>query len=296
MKQEKEHLRKSIVLTLVLYGAVAVLLGVSLHFRTPSVTVATSQPVSIVKAVTVNQSQVQEEMHKIQEQRQEQQRKEQAHQQYLKHLAQQARQQRVREQKQMAILKTQQMKLAKQEKMEAIRAHQKLMDLQKQQKAEQQKLAAMHARAEQQKQAALKKQADEAKAKVLAQKKQQLAAEKALEQQINGEQSRLNAARNQELMSEMAKYKALILNAIGQQWIMPKNTDKNLSTELSIRLAPGGTVLDVSLLRSSGNAVLDRSVITAVRKASPLPVPRDPTVFNQFRELHLVVRPEGLLG
>lgn len=94
-------------------------------------------------------------------------------------------------------------------------------------------------------------------------------------------------------LSEIDKYRQLITQSIGQNWIVPDNVDKHLSCELIIRVAPGGAVLNVTLAKSSGNPTLDRSAQTAVMKASPLPVPNsDSELFNQFRELKLTVRPE----
>jgi colicin import membrane protein len=52
-------------------------------------------------------------------------------------------------------------------------------------------------------------------------------------------------------------------------------------------------VLNIKLLRSSGDAALDYSARTAVLKSAPLPVPSDPQLFEQFRELRLTVRPES---
>ena len=54
--------------------------------------------------------------------------------------------------------------------------------------------------------------------------------------------------------------------------------------------------MEVSLIRSSGDPILDRSAQTAIYKASPLPVPADPTTFNLFREISLTVRPENVRG
>jgi colicin import membrane protein len=91
------------------------------------------------------------------------------------------------------------------------------------------------------------------------------------------------------------KYKALILQSIGQNWIIPANADKHSSAELLLRLAPDGTVLSVKLLKSSGNSALDESAITAVQKASPLPVPSDLQQFKVFRQINLVVKPDIIL-
>jgi TonB family protein len=63
---------------------------------------------------------------------------------------------------------------------------------------------------------------------------------------------------------------------------------------LRIRQVPGGEVLNVRILRSSGDPGFDQSAESAVLKASPLPVPSDPRLFNaEFRELDLEFSPRG---
>jgi colicin import membrane protein len=106
------------------------------------------------------------------------------------------------------------------------------------------------------------------------------------------EQKRTSGAKSR---GEVNKYKALILQTISQHWLVPSGVDKNLSAELLIRLAPGGTVLDVQVIRSSGSAGLDRSARDAVFKASPLPVPSDSEGFDQFRQFVLKVKPENVI-
>lgn len=119
--------------------------------------------------------------------------------------------------------------------------------------------------------------------------------EKALEKLLN-EQKRASAgARSQNTQGIVDKYKALILQAIAQQWIVPNHVSKRLSCQLLIRLGPGGTVLDVAITKSSGDILLDRSARAAVFKASPLPVPREKEAFEPFREFALKVKPENIL-
>ena len=95
---------------------------------------------------------------------------------------------------------------------------------------------------------------------------------------------------------EIDKYKAMILQAISQQWILPPDLKKDLMAKLMVKVAPGGMVVDVKIVQSSGNSALDRSAQTAVFKASPLPVPKEPIMFNDFRLIYLTVRPEGILA
>lgn len=91
------------------------------------------------------------------------------------------------------------------------------------------------------------------------------------------------------------KYKALIIQAISEKWLVPPQANKKLSSELLIRLAPGGVVLDVSITKSSGDPALDSSARAAVLKASPLPVPPDSGAFESFRQFVLKVKPENVM-
>lgn len=120
-------------------------------------------------------------------------------------------------------------------------------------------------------------------------------AEKSMREQMFEEEFHLNGMDNRKTQGIVSKYKALILQAIGERWIIPPQTDKKLYCILMIRLAPGGTVLDVQLAKGSGNNALDSSAIAAVFKASPLPVPKDPDAFEPFRQFALRVKLEGLM-
>ena len=45
-------------------------------------------------------------------------------------------------------------------------------------------------------------------------------------------------------------------------------------------------MVSATVVRSSGDPLFDRSVETAVLKASPLPLPTDASLFNHFREIN----------
>jgi colicin import membrane protein len=146
----------------------------------------------------------------------------------------------------------------------------------------------------------------EQKKKKLADKKTKQEKEKTLQEQLDAEAATAETPTEESAETvaetsaaaaaqagEIDKYKGLIIDAIGQQWIVPDNANKELSAILLIRLAPGGMVLDVKLVKSSGDPALDRSAIAAVYKASPLPVPTEPELFDKMREISLTVQPEG---
>lgn len=119
--------------------------------------------------------------------------------------------------------------------------------------------------------------------------------EKSLRQQLLNEEIKLQGTEVRESQGEINKYKALILQAISQQWIIPTQANKKLYCELLIRVAPGGMVLDVQITKTSGDPSLDSSARSAVLKASPLPVPADSTAFEAFRQFELKVKPENIL-
>jgi colicin import membrane protein len=123
--------------------------------------------------------------------------------------------------------------------------------------------------------------AHEAEAKKLAAEKQALADRLAKEA----------AAGQSRLFNEtVARIQSKIRNNI----VEPPNLQGNPEAVFEVRLLPGGDIMEgsVRLKRSSGNAAYDQAVERAIIKSSPLPLPSDPTLFQQFRDLNLPVRPK----
>jgi len=84
--------------------------------------------------------------------------------------------------------------------------------------------------------------------------------------------------------AEITSYTQAIRAAIESRWILPNilREKEGVTVELRIRTLPGGEVLDVSVIKPSGYPVLDDAALSAVRKASPLPVPSGAT-YQEFR-------------
>ncbi|HEX4045838.1 MAG TPA: cell envelope integrity protein TolA [Gammaproteobacteria bacterium] len=120
-------------------------------------------------------------------------------------------------------------------------------------------------------------------------------AEKSMRQQLLDEDLLLKGTQSRQAQGEVNKYKALILQAISEQWLVPTQANKKLYCELMIRLAPGGMVLDVQVTKTSGDPALDSSARAAVLKASPLPVPKEGSAFEAFRQFVLKVKPENVI-
>ncbi len=119
---------------------------------------------------------------------------------------------------------------------------------------------------------------------------------KSIQRQLLQEQKNIAGARAQKVRGEVDKYKALILQVISQNWLVPSSVDKKLYAQLLVRVAPGGVVLEVQVIKSSGDDSLDRSARAAIFKSSPLPVPPDRDAFEPFRQFVLKVKPENILS
>jgi colicin import membrane protein len=127
---------------------------------------------------------------------------------------------------------------------------------------------------------------------------EQLAQEqKALDQQRQERQLRdllarqqADAARKASAARESAlgQYTALIRAKVRGNWILPQDLQGNPEAVFLVIQLPTGEVLNVKLLKSSGNPAYDTAVERAILKSSPLPLPSDRSLFD--RELKLTFR------
>lgn len=100
-------------------------------------------------------------------------------------------------------------------------------------------------------------------------------------------------ARARQLASQINQFTLAINQKIKNEWKRPINVDGKLETVMTITVLPGGEVRSVLIRQSSGNAAFDASAEEAVRRASPLPVPADAALFNEFfRVISLKFKPE----
>lgn len=88
------------------------------------------------------------------------------------------------------------------------------------------------------------------------------------------------------------EFKAKIHDKIRRNVVDPPGVAPDARAEFLVTLLPGGAVLKADLVRSSGNAAYDNAVERAILKSDPLPVPPDVQLFNRFRQLDLVFKPE----
>jgi colicin import membrane protein len=247
-----------------------VLFGVGFHLKSKQ-RAATNAP-QTVTVTTVDEKLVQKELKAIKQRDEQDERKREEL--FRKRKAEEQRLEKLRKQR-----------LAEQqkEKQRIALAQQKEKELKQKQKAAEQKLKELERkrRAEEERQEQAKRE------KAL---KEKLAAE---EQRIQ-QQEQIAAQRRAALKRKQTtidKFMNAIENKIYQKWIKPPSTNSGMACVLQVRLLPTGEVIDIQLSKSSGDPVYDKSVIAAVRRASPLPLPPAETgLFDVFRELTLPVR------
>jgi colicin import membrane protein len=88
----------------------------------------------------------------------------------------------------------------------------------------------------------------------------------------------------------LAEYVDLIRQKVERNWIPPASARPGLECEVLVNQLPGGAVGDVRVGRCNGDEAVRRSIETAVRRADPLPLPSDPTLFE--RNLRFTFKPE----
>jgi len=93
-------------------------------------------------------------------------------------------------------------------------------------------------------------------------------------------QRQLNQEATANTQLETNEWAIQLIAAIARNWAWPPGTNPTWRTFAKFQLDPTGTIQSAEVVHSSGNQVFDDSVIRAIYKASPLPLPRDPRVFD----------------
>jgi colicin import membrane protein len=161
--------------------------------------------------------------------------------------------------------------------------------------------------AEEHKQAEAAAQA-EAKAKTDAEaeaKRKQDATKLAAQQKRKAEEAKQRAAREAELKNQLeaeerrqaavssgalADYLAQIQARIQRMWNRPPTAVAGLDCTVYITQVPGGTISSARLGECNGDEATRESILAAVYRASPLPAPSNPDLFD--RNLKVPFRPD----
>jgi colicin import membrane protein len=81
--------------------------------------------------------------------------------------------------------------------------------------------------------------------------------------------------------------------AVRSNWIQPPTSTLGLSALINVHVRPTGEVISARVIRSSGNALFDRSAEIAVLKASPLPIPTNPRYYKYLKNFNFEFKPNG---
>jgi colicin import membrane protein len=289
---------RAMIYAILVHVALAAVLVLS--FEWSPVPTPAQPKVDVVKAVAVDEKAIEAELNKIKQAEAKKRKAEERKQRRLDRKARAAEKRRKAEEQRLAKLRREHK--AEQRKQQALK---------KKRRAEEKRLAAAKAKKEQEvarlaaEQAALEKKrqeeerrlaAAEAKRKMEeeqrrkaaeAQKKREL--EAAMRAEIAAEQQRMAAARQRQLQTLRGRYIADIANKVERNWLRPPSAKRGLSCKVVVKQIPGGEVINVAVTHCTGDEVFRRSVETAVYKASPLPSPPDPALFD--REIVFTFKP-----
>jgi colicin import membrane protein len=106
------------------------------------------------------------------------------------------------------------------------------------------------------------------------------------QQEIEAEERRLLAMQ----ADDQARWIYALQNRISRNFIPPASTPPDLECIVDVRQLPGGSVVSVAIGRCNGDESVRRAIEAAVFKASPLPPPDNPAVFE--RDLRIRFKPE----
>ena len=165
------------------------------------------------------------------------------------------------------------------------------------QRAEEQRQAEEQKKAQEKAEADRKaKEAADAKKKADEQKRQEDEQKKAEAQANAQREADLRQSLDQEMQRDSAQASAavttwagLIASRIEHSWELPLSAKPGLVCVLRVTQVPGGEVTDAKVLSCNGDDLVKRSLVNAAFKASPLPPPPDPSVFQ--RQLDITFRP-----
>ena len=240
---------------------------------------------NIVEAVTVDEEAVEKELQRLREQELEKQR---AMEKKLKDLEQQASAVEKKRKEEEKKKQTAERKRKEEENRKA--------EAERKRKEEERRTAAERESIKQEKlkaQAELKRieeknrraQAEQAR---IEEEKRKAEAERKRKEEEKRKQAAEEAQRKQLAQEQRAQDKKTLQNIVAEIYqVVTGNFNKTglpkgLECVLSVHTVPGGEVISVTVNKSSVNEVFDRRAVTAVEKASPLPLPEDPDTFERL--------------
>ena len=151
------------------------------------------------------------------------------------------------------------------------------------------------ARREAEQRAAVERKAhEEAEAKKRAAEEQQRQAElkeqSEREEDLKRDLAAEEQARKARAGPALASWQAMIAARINRAWLRPPTARPGIECMLNVTQVPGGEVTEVTIGACNGDQAVRESIEAAVYRASPLPPPPDPALFD--RHLRIDFKPD----
>jgi colicin import membrane protein len=267
----RQH-KGAVLLSVVLH--IAIVAALTVGFRLPSRARAAVPTQVAIEAVVVDQAVLDREI----------QRRERIEREAVQRRQREERQAREREQQAREaedLAKRQEQQRQEQIRLDRERAESEARAKAEAEKREQERLAEEQRQREQREREEAAKREREAQVA-----RQQRQAEDELQRALAAEDER-RAAEEAGLMDQ---YIRLIQDKIERSWIPPVSARAGLECTVAVVQIPGGDVIDARVTQCNGDEAVVRSIEAAVRRASPLPKPPDPSLFE--RNLNVIFRPD----
>ncbi len=129
------------------------------------------------------------------------------------------------------------------------------------------------------------------------QEKTRFEQEKKLAEQLAQQEAANKAVQAGKDKTLAMSYMGMIRQVVEDNWSRPPSARNGMEALLEIHLVPNGTVVQVDIVKSSGNTAFDRAAVLAVEKAERFMALRKlpPHVFEMYyREFRLLFKPEDL--
>lgn len=256
------------VLSVLLHSAVIGLLAVGFwNIRSKP----TPAPQLALEATVVDEAAIQREIDQLEQQERRREQEQRA----AEARAEELRREREAEEKRLEELKVQR---AREEETERQRAEQ-------QRKAELERQKAAELEAQRKKEQEAKAEA-ERKRKAAQEAREKREREAELKRRMAEEERRTAAVES----GLLAQYVAQIQARVQRAWIRPPTARAGLNCIVYVTQVPGGEVVGVRVGECNGDEYVRQSIEAAVYRASPLPEPSDPALFE--RNLRLEFKPD----
>lgn len=265
----------SIALALLMHGMIIASL---LWVQRASTEILTVERPPVVKAVLVQEN-PQARNERVQEQRQVEQQ-------------QQAEQRRQEEQQRQEQERQAQLERERQQRLDEERRQ---AQLQAEREREQREAEQQRQEEEQRRQEEERRRQEEQRRQEEERQRQEAEAERQRQEQARIQQEATERAETEAEI--VASYTSIIHDLVQQRWSRPPSARNDMEAVLRIRLLPTGDLVDVEIVRSSGDDAFDRAAENAVRSVGRFRELQGmpPRLFERsFRSLLLTFRPEDL--